>query len=77
VSIGDPFCSMHGYTPCNCRSWQQQVDVKEISGMENYTAIRCARCGKEIKRLTAGMIVHCGNPNYCRECNEKVQTLPN
>ena len=44
--------------------------------MENYTAINCARCGKEIKRLTVALVVYSGNPNYCQECNEEVQKLP-
>ncbi len=45
--------------------------------MTNYIAIRCGRCGKEVKRLAHSMIVHSGNPSYCGDCNKAVQNLPN
>ena len=45
--------------------------------MQNFTAVLCRRCGKEIKRLTVSMILRRGNPDYCDSCNESVQELPN
>lgn len=56
---------------------EEMEDKRMSERWTNYTAMKCARCGKEVKRLTEGMICPHGNPSYCNVCNDEVQNLPN